>query len=657
MKQCLCILPLMFSVFTLHAEVQVYGVVSDESGAPVTSASVYFIAQTAGDTAAAVTDKSGRYRLTLNLAPSAVRRSMSGLTDYRLLPNYPNPFNPSTIIPVDLAKEERISLAVYNVRGEQVAELFHGTLPAGRHLFHWDGAGAPAGIYFCRLMAQEGRETIKMVLADGGHAAVSLPTALAKSAVQQIFTIVVQKEALIHTVDEGFLIDDKLNEVEKNLTLPELKTLAAVNRRVGYQTIEGFGGYGGFANWYNSPEFVDLLLNDLGLTLLRTNVPPSLEAVNDDQDPHHFNWEGFSIQAGGDESLSRRIDYLKAMTARGDVKIISSVWSPPGWMKKSGQTAGKREDAPDPYSTDCALRDGMFQEFAEFICAYLLLMKRVVGIEVYAISLQNEPAFEEPYDSCVYSPEKLANLIAVVGERMEREGLTTKIFTPEDLGYHARVMSFVKAGMNNAAARKYIGANAVHGYALDGKTGQGYQANQWRELYEAGAPYGIPLWMTETSGYSNDWQGALKMAQSIHFALYYGRISAWLHWSLSVPENNPAAFPYGLILGRDIKTARYNVSKQYYKFIRPGMVQRQSSSFDEDVLIVSFQDPATDRWAIVLINRGKPIKKIRLMGEGLPQSFTMYRTSAYENCFRIGSVALSEPINLLGESISTLVNE
>ncbi|MDZ7371229.1 MAG: T9SS type A sorting domain-containing protein [candidate division KSB1 bacterium] len=657
MKLCLYTVLVLFAVSTVYAQVQVHGVVSDESGAVVASAKVFFIAQANGDTSAAVTDKAGKYRLTLNVAPSAVRGGAQIITGHRLQPNYPNPFNPSTIIPVELAKEERISLVVYNVRGEKIAELFDDVLPAGRHLFHWDGAGAAAGVYFCRLHGDGRSETIKMALADGGRTALSAPITLAKSTAQAVFAIVVQKEALIYTVEEGFIIDAQQSDLEKNLTLPELKTLAAVNRRVGYQTIEGFGGYGGFANWYNSPEFVDLLLNDLGLTILRTNVPPSLEAVNDDNDPNHFNWDGFTIHAGGDESFSRRIDYLKAVTARGDVKIISSVWSPPGWMKKSGQTAGKREDAPDPYSTDCALRDDMFQEFAEFICAYLLLMKRVAGIEVYAVSLQNEPAFEEPYDSCVYSPEKLANLIEVVGARMEREGLSAKIFTPEDLGYHARVMSFVRAGMNNAAARKYIGANAVHGYALDGKTGQGYQANQWRELYEAGAPYGIPLWMTETSGYSNDWQGALKMAQSIHFALYYGRISAWLHWALSVPENNPAAFPYGLILGRDIKTARYNVSKQYYKFIRPGMVQRQSSSFDEDVLIVSFQDPATDRWAIVLINRGKPIKKIRLMGEGLPQSFTMYRTSAYENCFRIGSVALSEPINLLGESISTLVNE
>ncbi len=639
--------------------VQVRGTVTDADGAAVSAAAVSYISLLTNDTTTAVTDKAGRYSLTLQLFPATVSERRPA--DYKLLQSFPNPFNPSTTIVADLPKGSEVDLAVYNLRGERVARLFSGALPAGRHFFRWDGRddrglGVAAGLYFCRLTAPDLSAVHKMALVDGSVSGTGLVPPLAKASGEVAFKIVVRKDALRLTAEEQFLIDSARPEIEKNLTLPALKALAAVDRSIGYQTIEGFGGYGGFAGWYNSPEFVDMLLNDLSLTMLRTNIPPSLEAVNDDDDPNHFNWEGFKVNGSGGEYLGNRIEYLKAMSAAG-VKIISTVWSPPGWMKKSGQTAGKREAAPDPATTDCSLKDDMFEEFAEFIAAYIILMKREAGIDVYAVSLQNEPAFEEPYDSCVYSPEKLAALIAVVGARLEREGLSTKIFSPEDLGYHERVMRFVNAGMNNDQARRYIGANAVHGYALDGKTGQGYQALQWRQLYEAGAPYGIPLWMTETSGFSNDWNGAMKMAQAIHFALYYGKISAWLHWSLSVSENFPDSYPYGLIIGLNMKTARYHVSKQYYKFIRPGMVQRAASAFDPDVLIAAFQDEKTDKWAIVLINRAAVNKTVTLVGEGLPSSLSLFRTSPYEDCRPIGTVRLNEPMTLLGDSISTLVKE
>lgn len=643
----------------------VHGMVIDGAGAAVANAAVSFISQNTGDTTTVVSGKTGSYSANLALFPTSVGHDGSAVRGFRLLQNYPNPFNPSTVIPLELSSAADITLSIFNVLGQEITTLYSGVLPDGRHTFSWDGRdfggrGVPAGLYICRLLTERFAETRKMLLIDGNASALNTTfssTGLAKTAGESAFKIVVQKAAFLRTIEEQFIIDSQQTDVEKNITLPVLKNLAAVNYRVGYQTIEGFGGHGGFANWYNSPVFTNLLLNDMGLTILRTNIPPSLESVNDDNDPNHFNWEGFKLNGSdGEKFLGIRLDYLKTMTAGGNVKIISTVWSPPGWMKKSGQADGKREATPDPYSTDCALKDNMFDEFAEFIVAYILLMKQEAGIDVYAISVQNEPAFEEPYHSCVYSPNKLANLVAVVGARIEKDGLATKIFAAEDLGYHSRVMSFLNACMDNPDARKYIGANAVHGYDLDGKTGQGYQASQWQELYETGAKYDIPLWMTETSGYANDWAGALKMAQAIHFGLYYGKISAWVHWSLSVSENNPDSYPYGLILGLNRLTARYNVSKQYYKFIRPGMVQRAGSAFDEDVLIAAFQQPESDQWAIVLINRGSAVKQITLTGDLLPDSFKMYRSSPYENCFQVGTVTPEVPFTLIGESVVTLVH-
>ena len=144
----------------------------------------------------------------------------------------------------------------------------------------------------------------------------------------------------------------------------------------------------------------------------------------------------------------------------------------------------------------------------------LKLLKQETGIDVYAISLQNEPRFTEPYESCVFNGEALRDLIKVVGKRFADDGITTKIFMPEDIGYLDGVSGMVQPTLNDADARKYVSIVAVHGYALDGVTANSPDAQTWQTMYSWGAQYNMPLWMTETSGYSNDMKGAMDLVKS-----------------------------------------------------------------------------------------------------------------------------------------------
>ncbi|RJP79311.1 MAG: DUF362 domain-containing protein [Candidatus Zixiibacteriota bacterium] len=72
--------------------------------------------------------------------------------------NYPEPFNASTTIPVELDHPAQVTLDLYDALGRRVRELYRGGLSAGRHDFTWDGrAGggreAGSGRYFARLTA------------------------------------------------------------------------------------------------------------------------------------------------------------------------------------------------------------------------------------------------------------------------------------------------------------------------------------------------------------------------------------------------------------------------------------------------------------------------------------------------------------------------
>ena len=91
-----------------------------------------------------------------------------------LLPNYPNPFNPETWIPYDLARDVEVEIHIYNAKGESVWHLPLGFQMAGTYrtrsrAAYWDGrnaAGEPvaSGIYFYTLHAGQFKATRQMVI-------------------------------------------------------------------------------------------------------------------------------------------------------------------------------------------------------------------------------------------------------------------------------------------------------------------------------------------------------------------------------------------------------------------------------------------------------------------------------------------------------------
>ena len=91
-----------------------------------------------------------------------------------LLPNYPNPFNPETWIPYDLAEDADVHIDIYNLKGESICQLLLGFQTAGTYrtqarAAYWDGrnsAGEPvaSGIYMYTLHTEQVKATRKMVI-------------------------------------------------------------------------------------------------------------------------------------------------------------------------------------------------------------------------------------------------------------------------------------------------------------------------------------------------------------------------------------------------------------------------------------------------------------------------------------------------------------
>ena len=81
-----------------------------------------------------------------------------------LHPNYPNPFNPGTVIPVEIRASGHCTLQVLDLMGKVVAVPHDGFLEAGLHCFSFDASDLPSGVYSYRVIMDGATRTRPMLL-------------------------------------------------------------------------------------------------------------------------------------------------------------------------------------------------------------------------------------------------------------------------------------------------------------------------------------------------------------------------------------------------------------------------------------------------------------------------------------------------------------
>ena len=193
-----------------------------------------------GPVGQATTDETGTFALPLAAGGAFVLPQAVGLG-----PNYPNPFNPSTLIPYQLAVPSPVRLEVFNVLGQRVATLVDGQQQgAGAYVARWDGTNASgraaaSGVYFYRLTVAGAHWTGKMVLLDGqagvplgGARVEAVPLAAGSTAT---YGLVVSGDGLVTYVDADFggavgmgpvdLVVAAVPNVRMKVTVPTLEGL------------------------------------------------------------------------------------------------------------------------------------------------------------------------------------------------------------------------------------------------------------------------------------------------------------------------------------------------------------------------------------------------------------------------------------------------
>ena len=435
-------------------------------------------------------------------------------------------------------------------------------------------------------------------------------------------------------------------------TLPQDAVQVILDLEHEYQEIDGFGGFGyEKVTWarppYYTPEFVNEIVDDLGLTILRVSIETFLEPENENDDPEVLDLDKYrsNLQTYGAASF---FPFLKDLNEKAPVKIIASVWTPPAWMKTNNSEIEGGNLRPEYY-----------EEFAEYIVAYIKLLKEQTGVDLYAVSLQNEPTFREPYESCQYTPRTYCNLISVVGKRFEKENISTKLFYPEEVFVRDYdIYPWLDTLNNDPTARKYVDIMALHGYDFSGVSAGSIGNDLWESYRNELADFPAhpkKLWVTETSGQPNTLEGALRMAAGLSNAIKYGKLNAWVFWTISgeaTDPENPENVYNLMFIGHKLK--KYYASKQYYRYVRPGAVSVGISSSDIDILSNAFVHKQDSTLTYIFINRSGANKILNFKELPLDAHAQAFRTSATENCEPV-PLAGTRGVMIPAKSILTIV--
>lgn len=119
-----------------------------------------------------VTGYNGLDSVTSNQFVVTIRRNTIGINQisstvpekFSLYNNYPNPFNPVTVIKFDIVKSQNVKLRVFNMLGEEITVLVDQNLTPGSYSVDFNAGSYSSGMYFYRLETQGFSDTKRMVL-------------------------------------------------------------------------------------------------------------------------------------------------------------------------------------------------------------------------------------------------------------------------------------------------------------------------------------------------------------------------------------------------------------------------------------------------------------------------------------------------------------
>jgi glucuronoarabinoxylan endo-1,4-beta-xylanase len=324
------------------------------------------------------------------------------------------------------------------------------------------------------------------------------------------------------------------------------------------------------------------------------------------------------------ESNDDQIPLMNTLkTNYGVTRFMSTVWSPPAWMKSNNSVANGGTCKTDKY-----------QAFADYLAEYVNGYKSHFGIDIYAISMTNEPDMTTAYSSCTWSAAQISTFIAnYVKPTFQSKNVPALFMAGEHSNF---TESPVLDALNNSTAASRLDIVGAHSYG-GGPTWLSTSKNK-----------GKKIWETEVSNLSNNdasINDGLSWAKKCHDFMVTAEINAFFYWWGACYKTNNGE---GLIR-MDMNAKTYSADKRLYtignfsRFVRPGWNRIDATASPaSNVSISAYKESSSGKFAIVAINQNGSSQDINFNLSGFNcGSITPYRTSGSENLAQLSAVSAS----------------
>jgi O-glycosyl hydrolase len=410
----------------------------------------------------------------------------------------------------------------------------------------------------------------------------------------------------------------------------ERQAAVVVNSSSQYQTMEGFGAthvtLSSLTRDDLSPalrvQAVDTVYGQVRLTTGNVEVgvieaPANAtdlgeQQANDDDDPFHFNWQGFNFR-GSDMAKQKLLDLARP---KGFDDFYLGMRATVRWANKWMKTIRAID------------YNRYLDEWGEQVAAGMIHWRDAYGVVPKYLQLFNEPTSGNQELDPGSTQEEI-EIIKRVGGRLRREGFETVKFVVPGEETEQRSLDVAKAILADSAARQYVGAIAYHPYPYGSTycdvskilhtSGRGEPDPEKvavrHELRDLGKKYGVPLWMTEVSHGAVpplSFDDLLGRALHIHDELVYADAAAYFGMGNMVDRNSlrgrdPFSEEGNIVIVDPLAKKVYITGMgyaigHYARWVPRGSIRIEANSTDPLLIVTAFWYDAERRLVLVLIN-------------------------------------------------------
>ncbi|QHS54812.1 hypothetical protein GWR56_04340 [Mucilaginibacter sp. 14171R-50] len=382
---------------------------------------------------------------------------------------------------------------------------------------------------------------------------------------------------------------EKTYTIRADGKIDDLPAVLQLDSAATGSTFAGLGGNFRLQNMQTDPQVIDYCLANLRVAWGRVELPWRNWQPDRDTDPTA------SADSGKlNEHVKKSMEMAQRL-GKMNIPVILSAWAPPQWA-----VVGPLQYRPNAAGVwGNPLNKANMPQIYKSITDYILYLKTHYGVEVKYFSFNES----DLGINVRQTGEEHADLIKGLGAYLASKGLGTKLLLGDNSD--ATTYKFIYPAMNDAEARKYIGAISFHSW-------RGWDTPTLQRWAEAAKTLNVPLLVGEGSidaaawaypAYFEEESYALEEINLYTRLLAICRPLSILQWQLTA-DYSPLTG--GGIFGNEgeLKPTRRFWQLKQLASTPEGMIYRPFTADRQDISCAALANAANDRYTLHIVNNG-----------------------------------------------------